>query len=337
MQLCSQAHIGYMNNRISILTPVKNVSKWITQTYQSIITQSNPTWEWIIIDDHSTDDTFAHLLEFANKDSRIHVFKANQMGIIPALQQAFQQSTGEFITRMDGDDLMPKERLQSMLDKYLESDVDGIITGKVKYFSENAVSEGYSKYENWLNDLVDSNQHAANIFRECVVASPNWLMKRSTAEDIGLFEKLQYPEDYDMCFQWLNAGLPVISLDKVTLLWREHPHRTSRNSNTYQQESFFRLKLSWFNRMFPRESIGILGYGTKGKLAAKQLEELERSVNIYVFETKTLVNTTYRSFKKADIINTDLLLIAIYPPDLNLLESQLFKQGYQIGKNAFYL
>ena len=326
-----------MNNLISIITPVKNVSKWIGETYLSIKNQTHTNWEWIIIDDHSTDDTYLILQELQLQDARLKIQHANQKGIIPALQQAFDLTTGDFITRMDGDDLMPETRLATMLERYLKSDNDGIVTGKVRYFSKEKVSDGYLKYEKWLNQLVDDQSHYAHIYRECVVASPNWMMKRSTAKEILLFEQLQYPEDYNMCFQWLQADLPILTVKEPTLLWREHPQRTSRNSDVYQQESFFRLKLNWFQKLHPDQSIGILGYGTKGKLAAKILNELNREVEVYVHDTQTLVDDELRKFKKADALNTDLLLISIFPPNLTLIEKQLEESGYVIGKNAYYL
>ena len=322
---------------ISIITPVKNVQSWINETYQSIYSQTWTDWEWIIVDDHSTDDTLLLLKEIALKDERVIVLKNTTSGIIPALQTAFKQCTGEFITRIDGDDLMTPNLLELMQKKILQETDDCVVTGKVKYFSNGEISEGYLKYEEWLNNLVDNNNHYDHIYRECVVASPNWLMRTATASEIGLFEKINYPEDYDMCFIWMENNLAIRSISEVTLLWREHPKRTSRNSAIYQQQSFFHLKLAWFTRLHKEQSIGVLGYGSKGKIVSKYLDSELRKHIIYVEATKTLINTTTKEFKKADAINTDLLLISIYPPNLNSLEQQLAKQGYTIGKNAFYL
>ena len=228
---------------ISIITPVKNVQSWINETYQSIYSQTWTDWEWIIVDDHSTDDTLLLLKEIALKDERVIVLKNTTSGIIPALQTAFKQCTGEFITRIDGDDLMTPNRLELMQKKILQETDDCVVTGKVKYFSNGEISEGYLKYEEWLNNLVDNNNHYDHIYRECVVASPNWLMRTATASEIGLFEKINYPEDYDMCFIWMENNLAIRSISEVTLLWREHPKRTSRNSAIYQQQSFFHLKI----------------------------------------------------------------------------------------------
>ncbi len=326
-----------MQTLVSIITPVKNVSKWIEETHLSIQKQTLKEWEWIIIDDHSSDDTWRKIQEYATLDTRVQCYKATEIGIIPALQLAFSLAKGKFITRMDGDDLMPSNRLQLMVNQASICSKQTIITGKVSYFSENKISEGYLKYEQWLNDLVDNKNHYDHLYRECIVASPNWLMHHSVAKEIGLFEQLKYPEDYDMCFHWKKNNLDIHALAQTTLYWREHPERTSRNNDNYQQEAFFQLKLDWFNKNYPTESIGILGFGTKGKLASKILEVNNRLITIYVQDTETLQNSELKQFKKVDAINTDLLLISIYPPNLSFLTQQLAQKGYIIGENAFYL
>lgn len=326
-----------MQRQISILTPVKNVEKWILETAESIQNQSLENWEWIIVDDFSTDDTFSILEKLAREDIRIKVYHNKEKGIIPALKLAFLHAEGKYITRMDGDDIMPENRLLNFYQAAENTQYEAVITGKVHYFSENNVSEGYQKYENWLNGLVEKNTHYEHLYRECIVASPNWMMSREKAKEIALFNQLKYPEDYDMCFHWKENKLPIIGLNEVTLLWREHPQRTSRNSETYQQEAFFKLKLNWFLKENKSKRIGVLGYGTKGKLATQILTQSNTEVCIYVQNTQTLVSDGLKTFKKAENIDSDILLIAIYPPQLSELEEILAKQNYVIGENAFYL
>ncbi len=326
-----------MSAIISIISPVKNVSPWILETATSILSQTFTDWEWIIVDDHSTDDTFEKIQLLAQSDYRISIFKNDKHGIIPALQLAVSRAKGKYLTRMDGDDLMPEQRLALFFTLAESHSEKTVVTGKVNYFSASIVSEGYLKYESWLNEIATENSYYNHIYRECVVASPNWLMHRQTALDIQLFVLLDYPEDYDMCFRWKSAGLSIVSVDEVTLLWREHPLRTSRTSEIYQQEKFFELKLKWMLHFYPNLSIGVLGYGTKGKLAARILNENKKKITVYTQDTRTLVDTPLKQFKKADLIQVDLLLIAIFPPQLSVLEAALTAQNFTIGKNAFYL
>ena len=76
-----------------------------------------------------------------------------------------------------------------------------------------------------------------------------------------------------MVFKWREAGFTIKSTDSITHYWREHPQRTSRNSDTYQQDSFFRLKTPYFIEEFKNSRIQLIGAKKKGKLIAQILKE----------------------------------------------------------------
>ena len=173
---------------------------------------------------------------------------------------------------MDADDLMPSGKLSRLL-KALREKKMTVITGLVQYFSDVAVSQGYQRYEDWLNKCVRDGDFFASIYRECVVASPNWMVHRSCFEDHFPFSELNYPEDYDMIFRWYKAGYTINGINEVTHLWREHPARTSRHCEAYQQASFFSLKTNYFIdlQIKPGETIQLFGAGIKGKLVAQIL------------------------------------------------------------------
>ncbi|MCB0382128.1 MAG: glycosyltransferase family 2 protein, partial [Psychroserpens sp.] len=100
---------------ISILTPFKNTSLFLKECLESICNQTYTHWELLIVDDHSADDSYQIVDDFAKKDSRITLFKNTGSGIIHALRLAFEKSSGSYITRMDSDDIMHPEKLQIML------------------------------------------------------------------------------------------------------------------------------------------------------------------------------------------------------------------------------
>lgn len=99
---------------VSILTPFKNSSEFLSQCLESIIHQTYTNWELLIVDDHSTDNSYEIVELFALKDVRIKLFKNTGHGIIDALKLAFENSSGQFMTRMDSDDIMAPEKLQFM-------------------------------------------------------------------------------------------------------------------------------------------------------------------------------------------------------------------------------
>ncbi|MFT5821718.1 MAG: glycosyltransferase involved in cell wall biosynthesis [Crocinitomix sp.] len=267
---------------ISIIMPVHNAENFLDDCLQSIISQLFIDWELIIVNDYSTDTSNSLLIEWCKKDERIQLLQNTSKGIIPALQLAFEHSKGKYITRMDADDLMPREKLQ-LFAKQAQLNPNSVVTGKVSYFSEKSVSQGYLRYEAWLNTLIDQKEtfdnrrtaHWKAVYRECVIASPNWLVKRSCFEEDFAFSDLTYPEDYDMVFKWYEKGYDIAVINEITHLWREHPARTSRNSENYQQKAFFNLKTERFIKLEldSSEKIQLIGAGIKGKLVAKELDK----------------------------------------------------------------
>lgn len=260
--------------RISILTPFRNTERFILETANSILAQTHKDWEWILVNDHSSQNEEVLLKERLN-DPRVRLLRNKGKGIITALETGFEQITGEFVTRMDADDLMPDYKLALMLQTLQQSHAT-IVTGKVRYFSvDTDISAGYQAYENWLNQRVDHDDFYAHIYRECTVASANWLMRTSDLKTCGGFENLTYPEDYDLLFRWYKAGFHIKGIHEVTHLWRDHDQRTSKTSDDYQQKAFFKLKIKRFIELeFKSDGQLIInGTGQKGRITAKYLLE----------------------------------------------------------------
>lgn len=340
MDNCRWLNLNYLYGmQISIIMPVYNAEKWIVETISSIQSQSFTDWELICIDDFSTDESMRRIAEFQKHDARIRSVSTKIKGIIPALQLGLQLSTGEYITRMDADDLMPPNRLQTMHDALLHADSKTIVTGKVKYFSEALVSEGYQRYEHWLNERVTHLDHFDHIYRECVIASPNWLARTAELRSDAIFEQLKYPEDYDMMFHWKANNYKITAISEVTLLWREHPERTSRNSEVYDQASFFALKLDWFLTLNATSAeLAVLGAGAKGKITAKFLNDREIPFNWYDFKAENYPAPLFgKNIQTYEDLNESHLLIAIYPKNLKDLATFLSEKGYVIGRNAWFL
>lgn len=261
--------------------PFKNTSRFLPETIQSVLEQTEEDWELIAVDDHSTDNSFEVFQAFALKDDRIKVFKNDGNGIIPALQMAYSKSSGGFITRMDSDDLMPKDKLMILKKNLLDHGVGHLATGLVKYFSEESIGDGYQKYEDWMNELTREGKNFEDIYKECVIPSPCWMVYREDFDKCGGFEADVYPEDYDLTFRFYESGLKVIPSNDLLHLWRDYPSRTSRNHENYAYNTFIDLKVYHFlkqNHDSNRELI-LWGAGKKGKKIAELL--IQADVDFY--------------------------------------------------------
>jgi glycosyltransferase involved in cell wall biosynthesis len=255
--------------------PIKNAEKHLAESIQSIIDQSETNWELLAVDDHSQDGTNKILTNFAQKDQRIKVRINEGEGIIDALKTAYKNSSGKLIHRMDADDLMAKEKLSTLSRVLLQEGKGYIATAKVSYFSDGILQEGYQKYAEWLNRLCDEAAHWKEVYKECVIASPNWLIHKSDLDDCDAFQPNRYPEDYDLVFRFYQKGLKVISADEVSHHWRDHENRSSRKLEVYKDNDFFELKWHYFQSIERNEKRPLLlwGAGRKGKKLAKMWNE----------------------------------------------------------------
>ncbi len=261
------------NPLVSILIPFKNTAGFLKECLDSILAQTNENWEVLAVDDHSEDNSYEILNAYSQKDTRIQVFKNKEEGIIPALRLAYSKSKGSFITRMDSDDIMKPNRIEVMATSLLHLGGKKIAVGQVKYFSNRGISDGYERYEKWLNGLTSTGSNYDEIYKECVIPSPCWMVYRKDFDACGAFQSERYPEDYDLTFRFYEQGLKIIPCTEILLLWRDYDTRTSRTHEHYAQNYFLDIKLYYFLKLdFDKaRPLVVWGAGFKGKTIAKKL------------------------------------------------------------------
>jgi glycosyltransferase involved in cell wall biosynthesis len=252
--------------------PCKNAGPFLQDCINSILQQSYAQWELIICDDSSSDQSLTLLQSFEKKHDNIAVIQNTGAGILDALNLAYRQAIGFFVTRMDADDIMPKHKLKTLVKLLQNKSAKKVATGKVQYFPVDQIKEGFKAYEIWINSLVDLNNHWQEIYKECVIASPCWMMDRVSFDQIGGFGS-DYPEDYDLVWRMFRNQIEVISSADVLHLWRDHPARTSRNSEVYQTQTYFKLKVNHMLMMpeIQKRQWIVWGAGKKGKSLVKEL------------------------------------------------------------------
>ncbi|MGD1946076.1 MAG: glycosyltransferase [Croceivirga sp.] len=258
---------------VSIIIPFKNTAHFLPACLDSIVNQTYKSWEVLAVNDGSIDDSFDLVSEYSEKDNRIHVFQNRGQGIIPALQTAYAHSKGEFITRMDSDDIMVTHRLEKMVHNLKYKGNGHVAIGQVKYFSNRGISNGYARYEQWLNKLTSAGNNFTEIYKECVIPSPCWMISKTDFERCGAFSPNRYPEDYDLTFRFYENDLRIIPCQEVLHYWRDYDTRTSRTHEHYAQNYFLDIKIHYFLKLDhdTNRSLVVWGAGFKGKKIAKAL------------------------------------------------------------------
>ena len=127
-----------MNPRISILMGIYNCAKTLPEAVDSILAQTYPNWELILCDDGSADDTYAIAENYRQQYPEKIILLKNErnMGLNHTLNHCLQHATGEYIARMDGDDVSLPERFEKEL-TFLQTHPEfAIVSCPMIYFDE---------------------------------------------------------------------------------------------------------------------------------------------------------------------------------------------------------
>ena len=163
-----------------------------------------------------------------------------------------------------------------------------------------------------------------------MIASPNWLTRKEDLVNIGGFKDLIYPEDYHLVLKWYQHEFTIAVIPETTLFWREHPQRTSRNSDNYGQKAFFELKINAFiEQDFKSDNLVIWGDNEKTKLT----DQILRKQKIPFIHLK---KSTFNEIEK---ISQPQLLVGVYPMPKERMKLENYLQQLHLyeGIHWWYL
>ena len=126
-------------NTISVIVPAYNIGPYLARSLDSLLAQSVPNLEIIVVDDGSTDNTAAVMLEYAAKSDKIRpIFKENG-GVTSARLRGIQESTGDWIAFMDGDDYVEPQMYSRLLQNALRAGADISHCGHQVHYSDGRI------------------------------------------------------------------------------------------------------------------------------------------------------------------------------------------------------
>lgn len=114
--------------RVSVIMPVYNSEQFLEPAVMSILSQTFTNFELIVVDDGSTDSSLKILRGFADGDDRVRIFSRPNTGYVIALNEMIDAAAGEYLARMDADDIALPSRLQTQVD-YLDAHPDIVCVG----------------------------------------------------------------------------------------------------------------------------------------------------------------------------------------------------------------
>lgn len=231
--------------KVSVVLPVYNANATIHRAIQSIQEQSFTDFELIVVNDGSTDSSVSIINELASQDHRIKVFSLSRSGVAKALNFGIKKSKGDYIARMDADDISPPERLK-MQTEYLDKNSDvGLVSSLVRYCGDFESNEGYVTYVNWINKVVSPTDIQIKRFSESPFAHPSVMFRQSLIHQFGGYQEGLLPEDYELWLRWLRHNVKMHKINEYLLDWYDHPARLSRTHKNYEYDLFYMVKAKY--------------------------------------------------------------------------------------------
>lgn len=216
--------------KVTVLMPVYNGEKHLEKAIESILTQTFRDFEFIIIDDGSTDGTPTILARYQQKDSRMRVCYQKNEGVTASRNRGCHLAKGNYIAVMDADDVSLPERLAKQV-AYLDAHPEvGVLGGWMEVIDENSVPQ------NKVRTPATPSLIEWSLLFGCPVVHPSVMMRRDVIEQLGFYRpEALLAEDYDLwaraCFTTQIGNIPEILVRYR--VWQGG--LTSRHSETIEQ------------------------------------------------------------------------------------------------------
>lgn len=201
--------------KITVLMSVYNGEKYIKEAIDSILFQTFKDFEFLIINDGSTDRTAEIIRSYSDPRIKIHKNKEN-FGLTKSLNIGLKLARGEYIARQDADDVSIPERLEKELD-FLETHKDYAVVGTfVKIMNEN------SKIIHLLERPVEGTKIREFLKIDNCISHGSTMIRMESFYDVGSYdESIERSQDYEL---WLRISKKyrMANIPEYLYIWRNH-------------------------------------------------------------------------------------------------------------------
>jgi glycosyltransferase involved in cell wall biosynthesis len=257
---------------VSILLPAFQAGATLDACLRSVVRQTEPRWECVLVDDGSTDATPDLARAWAARDDRIRVIRTVHRGLVPALAIGLEACRGATIARMDADDVMHRERLAAQLGALADGSSLAAVGCRVRLFPRARVRPGLRTYRRWLDGIDGPDRVRVDAFVECPVVHPTLMVRARVLRELG-YRDAGWPEDYDLVLRMLAAGHEIGVVPRRLLAWRESPTRLWRRDARYGRPRITACKAAFLATGFlvRDETYVLCGYGATSRALRKAL------------------------------------------------------------------
>ena len=213
---------------VSILMSVRNGEQTVEKSIKSILNQSYDYFEFLIVDDCSTDSTLGKLKILEKQDNRISIFtNSENIGLTKSLNKLIKNTNGELIARQDADDYSNPERIYEQVQYLLKNNLDAV-TSRALIIGSAKKIPGLSYYipAKLLMKFKNPFIHGSLI------------IKKQVLNDLGLYdENFYFAQDYKLYLDLLNNGYSIKAINKP--LYNLNTINNISSNNKDEQKYYF--------------------------------------------------------------------------------------------------
>ncbi len=226
---------------ISVAMPVFNGEKYLEQAIDSILNQSFEEFEFIIINDGSTDNSLKILQEYQKSDSRIILVSRENRNLATTLNEIIDLASGKWIARMDQDDIAMPFRFERQLHWLDQTNAD-ICGSWVQRFGtkDNRIVKFHEN-----DELIKAEMLFASPF-----AHPSVMMKTEYLKKLRYDSEFEKAEDYDLWVRSVQAGCKMTNVPEVLIRYRVHSDQITTRTYSIVQLQAQKIRQKYWKYFF---------------------------------------------------------------------------------------
>lgn len=226
------------NPLVSVIMPAYNAAEYAEQAVESILNQTYKRFEFIIIDDASTDSTLNILKDIRAKDKRIILIQNKKnLGVTRSLNKGLELAKGEYIIRMDADDWSYPDRFELQV-KLMQDYPNVVVSGSYIEVSDSKLRTKYIRKYN-----IDDSSIRKHLFRYSPFAHPATIWKAEVLKKERYNEVINVSQDYELYFRVGKIG-KFMNLNKPLLKLRMHEQSISTTMSSAQLKNTILIRLN---------------------------------------------------------------------------------------------
>ncbi len=248
--------------KVSVLMSVYNGERFLSEAVESILSQTFRDFEFVVIDDGSTDGTADILVAYGDERMRISRNMDN-IGLTRSLNKGIELCRGQYIARMDADDISYPERLEKQVGFLDDNPSYCAVATRVKLVNMAGRSVGI-----WPADAETTTAEEIHqcLPRENCISHPSIMIRAVTLMSYLYNDRVLRGQDYHLWLRLAAAGQRIGKLDETLLALRSHPESiTARSFQGFLLTKVVRCKLEFLRcrlleRKFERFDVRVLNY-----------------------------------------------------------------------------